>query len=361
MKYLLSLIAASSLFFACKKEQQNESITPIETTIVESVYASGKVKPYFSYQVYAQRPGILLKINKTEGQTIKANELLAQIDDQNQAFQKEISKAELQQLELNTSNFSPLLLEIKANIDLAQARLYNDSINYSRYKRLFDQKATSEAKLQQYELAFQTSKKNLQALQKKYLNTKVQLETSFEQSALRNQISESELQSMQVRSLINGTVYALFKKEGEYINPQEPLAVIGDSANFLLELNVDEMDIAKLTKNLEVLIEFDSERGEVYKGYVHKIYPYLEERSQSFKLDVILESHPKNMFPGMSAEANIVIEQKEKALCVPSSYLLEGDSVLTEQGKIAVKIGLQNLEQVEIISGLDQDTKIIKP
>ena len=58
---------------------------------------------------------------------------------------------------------------------------------------------------------------------------------------------------------------------------------------------------------------------------------------------------------------NIIVDQKEDVLTIPKVYLINGNQVETEDGPVSVKIGLQNLDQVEILEGIDANTIILKP
>jgi HlyD family secretion protein len=71
---------------------------------------------------------------------------------------------------------------------------------------------------------------------------------------------------------------------------------------------------------------------------------------------------PPRLYPNITAEANIILERKQRALTIPASYVLEGDSVLTAPDvRIAVRLGLRDLERVEVLSGIDSTTVLYRP
>ena len=53
--------------------------------------------------------------------------------------------------------------------------------------------------------------------------------------------------------------------------------------------------------------------------------------------------------------------KKEAVLTIPREYLVENNKVKTEDGLVELTLGLQNLEIVEVISGIDEDTYILNP
>jgi len=139
------------------------------------------------------------------------------------------------------------------------------------------------------------------------------------------------------------------------------LANIGSSNVFIIELLIDEVDIVKLQLKQKVLITLDAYSDEVFEARVDKIYPKKNERTQTFKVEAIFDNPPKVLYPGLAGEANIVVSERENVLTIPLEYLIDGNSVQTGEGLKEIEIGNKNLREVEILSGIDEQTKIYKP
>jgi multidrug efflux pump subunit AcrA (membrane-fusion protein) len=71
-----------------------------------------------------------------------------------------------------------------------------------------------------------------------------------------------------------------------------------------------------------------------------------------------------DLLANASAEVNIIISQKEKAITIPKSFLVNKDSVWIEKdnyiSKIKITKGIETIDFVEIISGLDANTTLIE-
>jgi HlyD family secretion protein len=139
------------------------------------------------------------------------------------------------------------------------------------------------------------------------------------------------------------------------------LASIGSANNFIIELLVDEVDIVRISKNQEVIITLDAYNGAVFNGKISKIYPKKDERNQTFKVEAVFNNPPKVLYPGLSGEANIIIAKKENVLTIPKEYLIENNKVKTDDGIITISTGLQNMEYIEVLSGITKNTSIYKP
>lgn len=71
---------------------------------------------------------------------------------------------------------------------------------------------------------------------------------------------------------------------------------------------------------------------------------------------------PRKLYPNLTAEANIIIQTKKKALTIPKRYLIEGQYVLVNTDeKRKVKTGLSDYQKVEILEGLTAEETIYKP
>jgi HlyD family secretion protein len=89
----------------------------------------------------------------------------------------------------------------------------------------------------------------------------------------------------------------------------------------------------------------------------------INKQQQSVQADATLQEPLPGWFSGLAVEANIIIRQKDKALVIPKTTLLPGDSVLIEDGngtkKVKVMKGIETLEEVEIVEGLDTTSELV--
>ena len=357
MRKFLILIGFVLLATACKKE---ESISPKRITMIESIYSSATIQPDSLYQVYAVISGILEKKWVDEGDLVSKNQALFQVT--NNAPKLNTNNAKLA-LDLANDNYSgniTVLQSIKDEIKSAQMKLKNDSINYRRQKNLWDQKIGSKLEFDTKKLNFDLAKNNVIALQSKLKRTKNELYINVQQAQNNYNTSLIATRDYTIKSSITGKVYAINKKLGEIINTQEPIAVLGSANQFIIELLVDEVDIVKIAKSQEVIITLDAYKDEIFTAKVTKILPKKDERNQTFKVEAVFVIQPKTLFPGLSGEANIIINKRNQVLTIPLDYLIETDKVKTDDGIITIKTGLQNMDFVEIISGIDEKTILYK-
>jgi multidrug efflux pump subunit AcrA (membrane-fusion protein) len=176
-------------------------------------------------------------------------------------------------------------------------------------------------------------------------------------------IASDESKQYTIRSQMDGMIFRTSKELGEMIRRGEVIAVVGQKDGFYLELNVDELDVNKVKVGQKVLVKIDAYPDKTFTAKVSQIFPMINKQQQSVKVDAKLDESLPGWFSGLALEANIIIEEKEKAIVIPKSLLLPGDSVLieTENGKQKVKVqrGIETLDEVEIIKGLDSTNRLI--
>jgi multidrug efflux pump subunit AcrA (membrane-fusion protein) len=145
------------------------------------------------------------------------------------------------------------------------------------------------------------------------------------------------------------------------INPQFPIAQLGDGNQYLIQLLVDEVDISKIELKQPVLISLDAYPNQVFNAIVSKIYPIKDNRSQTFTIEAIFTTFPKKLYAGLSGEANIIINRREKVLTLPTYSLINDSTVNTSDGERIIQIGYKSFDKIEVISGIDSSTVVLLP
>ena len=357
------LLALISLFIvSC--QQKSETASPTYKSLTEAVYASGNVFPKNEYKVVANADGYLQQQLVNEGDVTKANQLLFSLESLSQDARAEAAANIYRQSEANYADSSPVLAELEVALRNARTKLENDSVNYFRYKALYDQNAASKADLERVELAFRTSKNDVSARQKAWSRTKNQLYVDLQNTRSNFRVNVREGDNYRIRSIEPARVYEVYKKVGELVRRGEAIALLGNPNDVYLQLAVDETDFSKLKVGQEIAVKMDAYGDKVFKAKVTKIYPKLNKVDQSFRVDADFVGQTPDAYYGLTVEANIVISQNSKALTIPKTYLVGNDSVwLEEKGekkKIKLQKGAENFELVEIKGGLNEKSVLVK-
>ena len=356
------MILCSILIWSCSNDGKEDQIKPRLSDITESVYASASLVPDDSYFVKSNKTGIINKIYVEDGDLVKKGQTLFEIsasaDVQNRSKNANIN---LNEAQANYSGPNNALISMKLELASLQEQYQLDSIYYERKNRLWDQNIGSKNELDRAMLALQTSQNKLKSLQSQYLQTSRSLKSQYEMAKNQANAELSQLSDFKIASEIDGKVFDVYKQVGEYISPQENFAEIGSPTDYIIEMDVDEVDIAKINVGDTAIISLEAYADRVYLSTITYISDKKDQRTQTFKIESEFVEAPPKLFHGLSGEGNIVIEKRKNVLIIPSDYVVSGNKVLTEKGEVAVKLGIKSLDYVEVVSGIDTSTLITKP
>jgi HlyD family secretion protein len=354
----LHFIPLLFMLFSCQKKQ--EKIQPTMQGITQSVYASGVVKSKNQYKVFSSVNGLVNDILVSEGDVVKKGDVLVKIN--NTTAQLNVENARLT-ANYNAANANEEKLnELQITINLAKAKMDEDAALQQRQQNLWNENIGTKNELEQRQLAYKNSATAYEAAKLKYAQAQKQTQFQEKQSKKNVELSSAITNEYIIKSNTNGKVYSVLIKKGEMVNTINPVAIVGNDTNFIIELQVDEYDITNIKIGQKILLHLDSYKGKVFEAAVTKINPILNEKTKSFLIEANFITQPAIVVPYLTCEANIIIATKEKAILIPRNYLLEGDSVWIEPNKKKkVTIGLKDYEKVEILSGISATDFILKP
>jgi multidrug resistance efflux pump len=363
MKFNRTLIAVSILMIAASCHQKEEVRKPVVKPLMEAVYASGFIVSKDEYEVISQVEGYVSDKLVEDGDEVKKGEPLFVISSDQQNARNSIARETYELAVKNSRDDAPVLGELSAALESAKSKMLYDSANFIRYSNLIKQKATAQAEFDRIHLAFQNSQNDYLLQKSRYEKTRNQLMLELESARNNLIISSDESGRYIVRSEIEGRVFMTAKDKGELIKRNETIAILGKHNAYYLQLDIDELDINRIKENQQVMVKVDAYPNKVFKAHVTKIYPMVDRKQQAVRVDAALDEALPGLFSRLALEANIIIQKKDNAIVIPKNALLPGDSVLieTEDGERKIKVvkGIETLDEVEILEGLDSSKLLV--
>jgi multidrug resistance efflux pump len=348
------------LLFSCKHKAKQ--VQPAAKLLTEAVYASGTLVPENEYKVVAATDGFLQNVLVKEGDTVKTGQLLFTLNNDNQQAQVNAAAGVVNKTRPVTAANSPAVKDIENRLAAARIRLQNDQAQYNRYKNLFDQNAISASNYDKYRLQYETTQHDVQGLEEQLNQQKLSSALQLQQASNQLAIAQTARANGVLKSYANGVVFDVYKQTGDLIAPNQPIALIG-SGKMIAKLLVDQDDLQKIYNGQKILITMDAFPGRLFHASVQRIYPMLNKAEQSFRVDAVFEEAlPFSMY-GLNIEANLVINEKVKAMIIPRKAVIHGDSVqVREDGHLAmVKIrkGAEDNDYVQVLEGINASAQII--
>jgi multidrug efflux pump subunit AcrA (membrane-fusion protein) len=356
---LLVFVAAVS----CKPKYDETS--PKMAPVTEAVFASGVIEPKDAYVVTSLSDGFILHSYVVENDLVKAGQELFRLDNRQQNTQVSIARTNEEFARINAASNAPALLQIKAQIDAARAKLQTDSVNLNRYEHLYTTNSVSKQDLDNARLSYQSSLSNYKATLESYKATenRAEQDLSVTRSQLQNAVAGN--QYFDLVAIGAGKVYQIFKKQGDLVRKGDQVAQIGNPDSIVINLDIDESSISKIQPGQQVLVELNTEKNKTYEARITKIYPHFNETSQSYKVEARFLREMPGLISGTQLQANIVTNRQESTLVIPHSYVWPGNKVLVKKENktdtAVITTGIASDDWIEVLSGLSTNDKILKP
>lgn len=359
MRVVLSFVLLLS-FIACIDKS---TIThPIRKDLVQAVYASGKIFPLNHVRIAAKTTGYVKRILVKSGDVVKAGSPLVLLSNPNSDVNIDIARSNLALSELNNQPDRNQLNAAMQEIRSAYSRYQLDSLNYQRYKNLWEKQITSRVNLDaaktQSEVSYQSYEKAIDNYNA--LRTRSNTEVALARKQL--QLQSNNKSDFVITAPMTGRVYDVPVKEGQLLTIGSQAVDFGDSTLFEAELDVDESDIGLVKTGQRVILNAEAYDHQPITSTVREIEPSVIQGNKTTRVKTSVPPTGLTLFSGMTVEANIIIREKKNVLVIPAEFLNADNTVTLRSGKkrVPVKTGIRDVQYVEIESGIDETAEIVR-
>jgi HlyD family secretion protein len=178
-------------------------------------------------------------------------------------------------------------------------------------------------------------------------------------------LARNGVKELTVVSPVDGVVADRFLVVGSVAGPTTPIVSV-TAQETEIQVSVEESQLGRLRAGETASITVPAYPGQTLTGKVTVVAPTVDQRSRTGVVKIAPEGDAvAKLKPGMFAQVNIEAEKKQGALVIPRSALLPGTPpsvVAVVDGtakKIPVQVGVQDRDQVEIVSGLKDGDQVV--
>lgn len=345
---LVILVFSGFAFFSGSNksaDNQRPTVKVSKSTIVDKVLAVGTIEPLQEIQVKSKVSGVVRKIYNDDGSFVRKGDPLIEIKPD--PTPTELAEA-TRNLAVEENNFGTIAKEKERQESMKSKGLISD--------------------------------KDFDDVLQSYNAAKLRLDGAKDRLALLKQgrvsIQNEEFTSV-VRAEIDGYVLQKMVNIGDPVVPStsyQPgmvLMSLADMNSLIFKGTVDEINVGKLKIGMPVELKIGALPKEVIKGKLSKISLKATKKDNATNFDVEIELQPNQKIElraGYSANADIIINKKENVLSIPERVItFSGDSsfVMIPDGqnekRIAIKTGLSDAINIEVIDGLQDSSIVLEP
>lgn len=327
-------------------------VGPVERGLVEATLTNSKagtVQARRRSRIASEIGGRVVEVAHREGARVKKSETLVVLANVSQKANLELAR---EGVAVSASRLEDLCL-----------RRGRAERELERTRKLAEQRVASEDRLDELQYAADSARVACEGARAELSQARAQLRAA-----------EAELEKTIIAAPFDGVVAEVNVEVGEWVTPSPPLltspAVIDliDPLSIYISAPMDEVDAGKIKDGLPAKLSIDSRPGETFAGTVVRVAPYvvdLEAQNRTLEIEVEIDDPALSqiLLPGTSADAEVILETRENVLRIPTSALLQNESVLVlEDGRLVrreVELGLRNWRFAEVRGGLVPGESIV--
>jgi HlyD family secretion protein len=382
----LPLLGGAAFFSVKAVSKGSTKIEPEKLALAEridltrSVVATGKIEAANKVEIKSKASGIIQKLPFDVGQTVRAGDIICELD---------------------KNDLLPRVREATAALGTAEAALASARADYERFKLdaagpdlpflkrdmerarslfaggLIAQQARDEAE-KQYELALnrqRSAQANLGVAKAAIAKAEAQLEQT--RAVLTR--AQEDLRNATIVSPIDGVVLSRDREIGDAVSS---ILTMGSGATLIMTLGnlsevyvkgkADESDLGKIYIGQPARITVESFKDQKFSGKVTMISPMGVEKDNvtTFEVRVSISNQSGKLRAQMTANAEIILEEKKGVLAIPEGAVVYKQDKTTEveipdpasekgRQRIAIVTGISNGSKTEVVRGLREGQQVI--
>lgn len=303
---------------------KNSKFPIVETLVLKSekfnhyVELQGNVKSDKLLIIYPEFSGILNKIYVSSGEKVIKGQLLATIQDGG-------LKEQLSQLEIN----------------------YNlTKTTFERQERLWVQNIGSEIQFLQAKSMFEAQKNGVEQLKK-------QIEKTI------------------IKAPFSGTIDNVIAKEGEVVYPgRSNIMLLLNMDSMYVESNVPEKYLNSIYKGKDAKLEFPL-IGKYLNTSIRQAGNFINPNNRTYKIELNIPKNNLNIKPNLNTKVRVNDYSSDNAILIKEGFIsidsnnekyvykIERKEKKTYVSKTIIKIGENDGNHIEVLSGLSENDEIV--
>jgi RND family efflux transporter MFP subunit len=306
--------------------------------------------------------GTIKNFNVKEGQHVRANDVLIEIDDQEYKLKWERAEA------LRLKYLSDLLLdkqfaEPDKELDpRAKERIGQAEQEFSKAGSLYGQGMISREEFEKAKRTYETvliesgiKKDEVMAASK-----------GLTQAEIDTKIAQMEIEKTKIRAPFGGIITDIKVSPQEHVSAGRELFTLVNISQLKVQAKVLESEVGKMKVGHEAALRFSAYPGKVFKGHVEAISPVINPEDRTCTVHILVDNPEEEVKPGMHAEVEIAADIYKDRLLVPQeAVLVRGGRKLVfvvEEGLAKwryVEVGLENEDYAEVLDGVKEGEAVI--
>jgi HlyD family secretion protein len=327
--------------------------------------ATGYIVAHHTINVNSKVTGRLAWIGVEKGDKVKEGQVLVRLEDQEfrAAYGQAtgaVDNARAYLDELQHGSRPEEIQQAQHNLDEARATLANDKLTLDRTKELAGGGVVSRQALDDATAKFESDQQRVNSLEKVFQMMKIgprQEEIARARGALAQaqgqlDYAKAQLDATVIRAPVTGTILDRTAEKGELITaqfasaaaggPQGSVVSLADLNDIQVELDIAQLDFARLGPNQKGIVSTDAYPNNTYDGVIAQISPEANRQKATVQVKVQVLNPDKypDVFlrPEMNATVKFLASDAPKTSSQPAGVFVPSTAIRDRDGKKIVLI-----------------------
>lgn len=346
----------------------------LQRDLVQTVVASGRVEAPNRVDVGVQVTGTVARIPVAEGQTVKAGDVLIELES------SELRAAERQALVAVDQARARLrqLREVQAplaeqSVRQARASLDNATTQLQRNESLFKQGFIGAAALDE-------SRKAVELADAQWRSAQAQLQSAraggsdvaVAETAVAQAVASAEMATARsrygvVRAVAAGTLISRNVEVGDVVQAGKVLMTLSPTGRTQLVADIDEKNLRLLALGQKALASADAYPNERFAAVLAYINPAVNAQTGAVPIKFDVPQPPATLRQDMTVSVDVEVARRPQALVAPLAAIHDPDSaqpwaLRVENGRavrVPVRVGLRSGGLCEVLQGLSAGDELV--
>jgi membrane fusion protein (multidrug efflux system) len=287
--------------------------TAVSQELPQTLAAVGSLQSPETTTIASERAGSVVAIDIPEGRYVKADHLVARLDD----------------------------AQARAALSVARARLTNATARLARLRSLRASSVSSEQALDDAVAEFETAQGQVDEA-----NTRVE--------------------KTRIRTPFAGILGLRQVNLGQYLDPGDPIVEITKVDPLELEFGLPQQWVGELALD-QVVLGTVGPCGQRFEARVNAIDPRVDPATRAVRLQAAVPNPDGSLRPGMAVRARLVIGSIPDAVLIPREavirqgskhrvYMVDGDGKARQQD---IRLGTFFVDGVQVLSGVEPGDTVV--
>lgn len=284
-------------------------------SVADKFNAVGTIEAIEEITVVSEIDASVISLPFDEGSNLKKGDVIAQLDDS----------------------------QLSAEVIRAEALFTQSKSTYERVKSIVEQKAGTPQDLDDALASLKVAEANLK-------------------------LAKARLDKTRITAPFDGLVGSRRVSVGSFLRTGQTITELANLNDIRISFSAPERFLSKLKRGAEVIVTSPVFPGHEVRGRISAIEPIINSDTRTARIVARVQNPGQKFRPGMSANVSVILSERADALTIPMEAVFESGNQSfvfvvnadSSVSRVAVTIGLQMAESVEIVSGLDDGMKVIQ-